>query len=287
MSTKRSVVKITGAMQAYKWGMDAAPGVLVKEYYEAQKGEKTEEDKYAEVWLGTHPNGPATLQQHGSQTLKEYISEDPSFHLGPSTSTSDLPFLLKVLSISNVLSIQSHPDAALAAKLHAQDPAVYKTPCHKPEMAVALTDFKAMLGFLPVSTLAANMSSYPELGQLVGPASVSALLSASTSTAGMDFSSSVQSAVRAAFSSFMSSYPACGSSACEEMVARISSKPLPLSPTDSLILNFNSQYPNDCGVFSPLFLNVVELKPGQSIFVPSNTPHAYVSGQIVECMARR
>ena len=51
MSTagKRSVVKITGAMQAYKWDMDAGHGVLVKEYYEAQKEEKTEEEQCAEV----------------------------------------------------------------------------------------------------------------------------------------------------------------------------------------------------------------------------------------------
>mmetsp|Transcript_19332 Transcript_19332/g.39991 ORF Transcript_19332/g.39991 Transcript_19332/m.39991 type:complete len:118 (+) Transcript_19332:1231-1584(+) len=72
-------------MQAYKRGMDAAPGVFVKEYYEAQKGKKTEEDKYAEIRLGTHPNGPATLQQHGSQTLIEYISETSALLPPPPT----------------------------------------------------------------------------------------------------------------------------------------------------------------------------------------------------------
>ena len=48
-STKPRAVKIQGAMQAYKWGMDPGPNVLVKEYYEAQKGEETKEEKYAEV----------------------------------------------------------------------------------------------------------------------------------------------------------------------------------------------------------------------------------------------
>lgn len=36
----------------------------------------------------------------------------------------DLPFLFKVLSVGTALSIQSHPDKALAERLHAERPEV-------------------------------------------------------------------------------------------------------------------------------------------------------------------
>ena len=53
----------------------------------------------------------------------------------------------KVLSVGKALSIQAHPDIALAKKLHAERPDVYKDPNHKPEMAIALTKFEGLCGF--------------------------------------------------------------------------------------------------------------------------------------------
>ncbi|VDP85184.1 unnamed protein product [Echinostoma caproni] len=46
-----------------------------------------------------------------------------------------------------------------------------------------------------------------------------------------------------------------------------------------------NQYPGDCGCFSLFFLNLVRLEPGQSVFLEANLPHAYISGDCVECMA--
>ena len=37
--------------------------------------------------------------------------------------------------------------SALAKKLHAERPDVYKDPNHKPEMAIALTKFEGLCGF--------------------------------------------------------------------------------------------------------------------------------------------
>lgn len=59
-------------------------------------------------------------------------------------TAGDLPFLFKVLSVQKALSIQAHPDAALARELHATKPELYKDPNHKPEMAIALTQFEAL-----------------------------------------------------------------------------------------------------------------------------------------------
>ena len=52
------------------------------------------------------------------------------------------------------------------------------------------------------------------------------------------------------------------------------------------LLFYDFFFPGDCGVFSPLFLCVHQLSPGSSLFVPANTPHAYISGEILECQAR-
>lgn len=36
---------------------------------------------------------------------------------------------------------------------------------------------------------------------------------------------------------------------------------------------------------SPLFLNYLLIAPGESFFMAANEPHAYVAGEIIECMA--
>ncbi|GMH59427.1 hypothetical protein TL16_g02829 [Triparma laevis f. inornata] len=223
------------------WGKMSSENPLVKRIYDSQCAASSlppsDLEKYAEIWLGTHPNAPSLLIDSDSPTegstsnstsLNDYITSSPTSTLGTHSSTSNIPYLLKILSINKVLSIQSHPDSTLAAQLHASNPDVYKTPCHKPEMAIALTDFKAMIGFRPLSLLWSNLQSYSEVESLV------------------------------------------------EIK----------SPTDEIILKFNEMFPGDCGVLSPIFLNVIDCTPGQSIFVSSNTPHAYISGEIVECMAR-
>ena len=53
-----------------------------------------------------------------------------------------------MLSVAKALSIQAHPDKALAEKLHARDPKNYKDDNHKPEMALAVTEFEALCGFV-------------------------------------------------------------------------------------------------------------------------------------------
>jgi len=51
-----------------------------------------------------------------------------------------------------------------------------------------------------------------------------------------------------------------------------------------LIKDLNSLYPQDSGVFSPLYLNLITLQPGQGLFIPNGVPHAYISGFGVELM---
>ena len=54
---------------------------------------------------------------------------------------------------------------------------------------------------------------------------------------------------------------------------------------DTLLLQLHSQYPGDNGVFAPILLNYIRLTPGDSFFMGANVPHAYLSGDCIECMA--
>jgi len=52
-----------------------------------------------------------------------------------------------------------------------------------------------------------------------------------------------------------------------------------------LVLSLEKQYPGDVGVLAAYFMNYVKLSPGEALFVGANEPHAYLSGECIECMA--
>jgi len=98
---------------------------------------------WAELWLGTHPNGPSRL--------------DDGTPL--SQLTGQLPYLLKVLAAAEPLSLQTHPNSAQATDGFARG--VYPDDNPKPELLCALTRFEALCGVRPVS---ATLELLDELG---------------------------------------------------------------------------------------------------------------------------
>jgi mannose-6-phosphate isomerase len=52
-----------------------------------------------------------------------------------------------------------------------------------------------------------------------------------------------------------------------------------------LVQRCNSQFPQDIGLFVLFFLNFVKLQPGQAMYLKADDIHAYISGDIIECMA--
>ncbi len=80
----------------------------------------------------------------------------------------DLPFLVKLLAADRPLSLQVHPNRAMAlAGFEAEESAgtpldspqrTYKDPHHKPEMAYALTTFDTLVGFRPTAEILRVMS---------------------------------------------------------------------------------------------------------------------------------
>jgi len=51
-----------------------------------------------------------------------------------------------------------------------------------------------------------------------------------------------------------------------------------------LIKHFETLYPGDGAVYTPLYFNLITLQPGQAIYVPTGIPHAYISGFGLELM---
>jgi mannose-6-phosphate isomerase len=98
--------------------------------------------------MGTHASCPSEVEEGGGGRVK--LSE---FLRGRGEGEGDLPYLFKVLSIRNALSIQSHPTKQRAAYLHKAFPEHYKDANHKPELALAAAPTLAMCGFRPLVQL--------------------------------------------------------------------------------------------------------------------------------------
>ena len=90
--------------------------------------------------------------------------------------------------------------------------------------------------------------------------------------------------MKAVFSSYMSASDELVSTQVAALTQRLSSLDDP-SPLQSLLLRISAHYPGDTGLFGPLFLNYGRLGPGKAFVMQANEPHAYLAGDILECMA--
>lgn len=157
-------MELIPAVQKYHWGKPGKTSTVASLYSDSLKsaGEATSIDDaspYAELWVGTHPNGPSHLKTSKKPLLK-FIKENPTV-LGEKIKgrfgLDDIPFLLKVLSVEQALSVQAHPDKPAAEILHKDRPDLYKDPNHKPELAVALTPFEMFCGFRAMDEIVAYL----------------------------------------------------------------------------------------------------------------------------------
>ncbi|OAD72854.1 hypothetical protein PHYBLDRAFT_155542 [Phycomyces blakesleeanus NRRL 1555(-)] len=238
---------------------------------------------YAELWMGTHPNAPSIVMNEDEDTLRDIIRDHPELSTEDiyEKYESDLPFLFKILSIRKALSIQAHPDKTLGARLFRDFPDNYKDPNHKPEMAIALTPFEALCAFRPLNEIGYHLETYPEFAAIVGPEATDSFLSIMDS----DDVEINKSALKNVFSALMNSPQDRVKELLTDMIDRLKDME-DRNELANLILRLDQQYPGgDVGVFAVLLLNYIKMEPGQAIFLGANEPHAYLSGDCVECMA--
>jgi len=282
MNTK-NIIKpylLYNQIQPYEWGTRGKQA-----YIPNLLGIPTEKNKpYAELWMGTHPAAPSQIDFDGGLVeLHKVIKTYPIEILGVKTYThfgANLPFLFKVLSAGQALSIQAHPNRKQAIQLHSNDPQHYPDQNHKPEIAIALDELTVLLGLLDPPELIKRLGVYPEVQQFTGITSINIRMDSGknhTSLIKQFYPNLIQKAASDTelFSHLIMS-----------LSDNIQKRSGPISDAEHLFLNLINIYPpTDVGLIMPLFMNLLHLQSGQAVFIPAGIPHAYISGNIIECMA--
>ncbi|WP_199479666.1 mannose-6-phosphate isomerase, class I [Vibrio harveyi] len=273
------IYTLNNPVKSFLWGSRTA----IRDYFGI---DNSNFEHQAEIWMGAHPSASSSISKAGVDvSLYEVIASNPDYWLGKRTKEnfSSLPFLMKVLAAEEPLSIQVHPSKKAAelgfAKENQQGIPLdaanrnYKDANHKPELVYALTPYLAMNGFREFAQIVANFDAIdlPVLEDVFQP-----------------FKQDPNPLTLAEF--FAAILTLKGELKAQAISQLLNS--LKMIDKDHfayqaslLIYRFSHLYPEDVGLFAPLFLNVIELQPGEAMFLYAETPHAYIHGLGVEVMA--
>jgi mannose-6-phosphate isomerase len=254
--------RLDNASRAYDWGSASdIPRFL---------GHQPDGGRMAELWMGTHPLGQSTVTVDGGDPVRL------------SDVAGDLPFMLKILAADRPLSLQVHPNLAMARAGFAAEEAAgvpldapertYKDPSHKPEMAYALTTFDTLVGFRPTAEilrvlhgidtpLARNLAA--ELHRAPGFRGIVSLVERLL-TDGVD-DGEIEAVVEA----------------CRELVEA----GVDVKRAYTTAVEIAEFYPDDIGVVISLTLNRLTLQPGEAAFLGAGIIHAHLKGMCLEIMA--
>ncbi len=283
LKAERRPYRLKNEVQNYAWGT-RGPDAFIPQLL----GQAPEPGQpYAELWMGAHPKAPSrvVLPDGNTMVLPAFIEADPKGTLG--TEVFDcfggLPFLLKVLSAGQTLSIQAHPNKAQAETLHAADPQHYPDDNHKPEIAIALDGLTALMGFRPFSELNAALRAYPEIANFIGQPAQQLM-------ATEDVSPEIQTAITGQLFRELVKRAEGNQdamiAAIDRLVIRLGSQSRVLTDAELRFLHIQQRYGSrDVGVIAFFLLNLVKLSPGQGLYIEAGVPHAYLEGNIIECMA--
>lgn len=275
MSKQNKIFGLQGKVQHYQWGgFTYLPGLL-----SLSNGGK---QPFAEYWLGAHVQAPAMVEGDGG--LDQFLKAHPEA-LGKKVQQAfgELPYLLKILDVKDMLSIQVHPTKADAiAGFNSENAAGiplsaphrnYKDNNHKPELMAALGEFWLLHGFRAPASMINALQEHPELHFLL--------------------SVFQQGDYAAVYRAVMEMSQAEVNQRLQSLLDRI----IPLYQADRLsksspdfwaaraALTFNQPGNIDRGIFSVYLLNLVHMEKGEAIFQDAGILHAYLEGQNVEIMA--
>lgn len=274
--SKSNILPLRPVIKDYAWGIRGLDSRVARFALESGVIDEVDPDEpYAELWLGTHPSGPSTIRD--GITLEQTVG-------------GHLPFLFKVLSAGKALSIQAHPCKSLARVLHRNDPTNYVDENHKPELAVALTPFEAMCGFRRIEEIAILIKKHPEFAACISNEAKLRVFLCS------EDEKDKKEALRGLFHSFMSCPADISAEQLKKLLKRLQKEqscdhvhPHEEPPWERkcarAILRLAQQFPGDTGAMAPFLLNYLLIAPGESFYMAANEPHAYVAGEIIECMA--
>ena len=268
---KSCLFSLDNSIQPYDWGSKKA----LNELFGIANPDNQPQ---AEIWMGAHPGAPSkVLLDEEVITLDAFIASAPDSILGKTVASrfsKKLPYLFKVLSAAAPLSIQVHPNKQQAEAGYEKDnqaglaPSApnrnYRDDNHKPELMYALTPFRAMCGFRQPTQI-------EELFCLIKHPQVDVLVN------------TLRSGGLQNFWQQLLELP-------EAPLHEIIDQALTLAehnqhPAIQELKRLNAFYPGDAGVFSPMILNLIDMVPGEAIYLDAGTPHAYLEGTGMEIMA--
>ncbi len=172
-----------------------------------------------------------------------------------------LPILAKILAVAQTLSLQVHPNKSQVGKFSE----LFSDANHKPEMLVALSDFYALIGIAGESEIIETINS-------IGSKSVSNFLIPK-----IENENSISDLLNIVLGApdELNLIP--------DLIGNLQKVE---NPTDrqSWTLEVANCYPKRLDVLATLLCNFVKLSPGQAIYVPPRTIHAYLNGTGVEIM---
>ena len=273
------VGRLIGKIQNYSWGGFTFIPKLI--------GFTPEPDMtYAEYWMGAHEKAPSQILQNDGTTiaLDDLIKERSEKTLGSYVAQKygRLPFLVKVMDVREMLSIQVHPAKSDAEIGFAKENEMgipldsprrnYKDDNHKPELGVALSDFWLLYGFRPIEQLQEVLTQVKEFHPFKPIFESKGYFGLYQHVMEMP-----QNLVNALLSTLV-----------ERVLQKFTSGKLEESSPDYWVakaIQGKQVDDYDRGIFSIYFLNLVKLKRDQATFQDVGLPHAYLQGQAIEIMA--
>lgn len=159
----------------------------------------------------------------------------------------------------------------MAEQLHDRDPIKFGDTNHKPEIAVALTRFELFVGFKPIGELAGILRLGPLLDILPKYDNVNEAALRETCRTLLKLSSKEVSDVVSKLKAMQKAELGENNQHIPHLLERLSDQ---YSDSDNGIL------------VASLLMNFMILEPGQAVCVPADSIHAWLSGDILECMAR-
>ena len=291
--------KLQNTIKNYDWGSpEWIPALLGQE--------NPSRLPWAELWMGANPAGPSRVTLPGesetSLLLSELIEQDRTAFLGKETAENfgKLPFLFKVEAAAKPLSIQAHPNLRQAQEGFERENREgipldapnrnYRDCNHKPEISCALGPFVVLCGFREAkkaSVLIATLLSEIYSGGIYFADGESALKSSLESLI-----SALEQSDENPFKAFLESLFSLNAQALQALGSFIKSRqPLlerkfPQYKDEWYLCSYLSGlYPGDPGIIAPLYLNIIELAPGEAMYLPAGVLHAYIHGMGIELMA--
>lgn len=274
-----NIASLTGTVKHYDWGGSSFIPFLLNI-------KDKENKKFAEYWLGVHPQADCTVVANNKPVLlREYINKDKPGLLGNYVylNFGDIPYLLKALDVNDMLSIQVHPSKKEAEKDFAAENEKgipldspqrnYKDTNHKPELMVAMDEFWLLHGFKPAELLEETLLAVPELNYLLPIFQIEG------------------------YTGLYKHVMELPQDKVNEQLQPLLDRIIPLYQSGELAkssadywaakgaLTFSQPGKTDRGIFSVYLFNLVQLQKGQAVFQDAGVPHAYLQGHNIEIMA--